>query len=335
MTTLITGAGGFIGAEVARRLVASGERVRGLDISWASDLPPAVERITGSILDQSTLEGAMCGASFVIHAAAITQLWTPNPRDYDRVNALGTCRVLAAARREGARMVLVSSYVTLISREQRAGEILDETIVVAPSQLLGPYPRTKRQAELFALSAAALGQDVTIVMPSAPVGAGDTSLTPPTRMLRDLADGDVPALLDTTLNLVDVQAVADGIIAARTKGKPGERYLLTGDDLTMGEIANAVAAATGNAAPRRSVPIGVALAAARAEALLSRLTGRAPTAPLTGVRLAARPCRFDNSKARAALGFAPRPFAPCLAEALDWLRDTGHLQAAAKGGSPR
>ena len=335
MTTLVTGAGGFIGGHVVRRLVEAGERVRALDIAWAGDPAPEVERITASILDPDALATAMSGVDAVIHAAAIAHLWTPNPRNYDRVNTLGTARVLAASRRAGARMVLVSSYVTLISRDQRAGEMLDETIAIAPSQLLGPYPRTKRQAELFALSAAALGQDVTIVMPSAPVGAGDTSLTPPTRMLRDLANGRVPALLDTTLNLVDVQAVADAIIAARTKGKPGERYLLTGDDLTMGEIANAVAAATGNAAPRRSVPIGVALAAARAEAMFSRLTGRAPKAPLTGVRLAARPCRFDNSKARAALGFAPRPFAPCLAEALDWLRDTGHLQAAAKGGSPR
>src|SRR5690625_2604357 len=221
MTTLITGAGGFIGAEVARRLVASGERVRGLDISWASDLPPAVERITGPILDPSTLEGAMCGASFVIHAAAIAHLWTPNPRDYDRVNALGTCRVLAAARRAGARTVLVSSYVTLISADSGPA-ILDESISIPPAQLLGAYPRTKRQAELFALSAAALGQEVTIVMPSAPIGAGDANLTPPTRMLRDLANGSVPALLETSLNLVDLQAVADAIITARTEGRAGE-----------------------------------------------------------------------------------------------------------------
>src|SRR5699024_736778 len=110
------------------------------------------------------------------------------------------------------------------------------------------------------------------------------------------------------LNLVDVGAVADAAIAAREFGAPGERYLLTGEDLTMREVAEAVARATGRPAPRRTAPIGVALAAARAEAALAHLTGRAPTAPLTGVRLAARRCRFDNAKARAALGFAPRPF---------------------------
>lgn len=335
MMTLVTGAGGFIGGHVLRRLIEAGERVRALDIVWAGDPPPEAGRVTASILDPDALAIAMRGVDAVIHAAAITDLWTPTPRDYDRVNALGTCRVLAASRKAGARMVLVSSYVTLVSRDQRAGQMLDETSAVAPSQLLGPYPRTKRQAELFALSAAALGQDVTIVMPSAPVGAGDTSLTPPTRMLRDLANGRVPALLDTTLNLVDVRAVADAIIAARNDGKPGERYLLTGDDLAMRDIADAVAMATGRAAPRRSVPIGVALGAARAEALLARLTGRAPTAPLTGIRLAARPCRFDNSKACAALGFEPRPFATCLGEALDWLRDAGHLHASARGISAR
>lgn len=325
MTTLVTGAGGFIGGHVVRRLLEAGEAVRALDIAWASEPPPEAERITASILDPDALKVAMRGAEAVIHAAAIAHLWTPKPRDYDRVNSFGTCRVLAAARREGARMVLVSSYVTLVARDQSGTPTLDETTSIAPAQLLGPYPRTKRQAELFALSAAALGQPVTIVMPSAPVGAGDASLTPPTRMLRDLARGRVPALLDTSLNLVDVRAVAEAIISARDRGQPGERYLLTGEDLNMRDIADSIAELSGHAAPRRSVPIRVALAAAHAEAMLARLTKRPPTAPLTGIRLAARPCHFDNSKARAELGFAPRAFRACLPETIDWLREAGHL----------
>src|SRR5699024_7088016 len=120
----------------------------------------------------------------------------------------------------GARTVLISSYVTLVSRQARGGAMLDETVEAPPSHLLGPYPRTKRQAELFALSAAATGQPVTIVMPSAPVGAGDANLTPPTRLLCDLATGRTPALLDCLLNLVDVGAVADAAIAAREFGAP-------------------------------------------------------------------------------------------------------------------
>ena len=333
MTTLVTGAGGFVGGHIVRRLLALGEPVRALDIAWASPTPPAAERVTASVLDPDALAAATQGARAVIHAAAIAQLWSPGRFDFDRVNGLGTARVLAAARRAGARTVLVSSYVTLVGRDTDPGALLDETVEVPPSRLLGDYPRTKRQAELFALSAAATGQPVTIVMPSAPVGAGDASLTPPTRMLRDLAAGRTPALLDCTLNLVDVEAVAAATLAARDRGRSGERYLLTGDDLPLRAVAEAVARITGRPAPGRTAPLGLALAAARAEAAWARLTGRPPAAPLTGVRLAATPCRFTSAKARSALGFAPRPFEPCLAEAIGWLRASGQLppQGSAKG----
>jgi dihydroflavonol-4-reductase len=326
VTTLVTGAGGFIGGHVVRRLAAAGEPVRALDIAWGAPPQAQVERVTASILDPDALAAAMAGVRAVVHAAAIAQLWTRGRFDYDRVNGIGTARVLAAARRARATVVHVSSYVTLVGRDAAPGAMLDETVEVPPSRLLGDYPRTKRQAELFALSAAAVGQRVVIVMPSAPVGQGDASLTPPTRMLRDLAAGRTPALLDCRLNLVDVGAVADAILAARDRGASGERYLLTGEDLTMREVAEAVARRTGRPAPRRTVPVRVALAAARAEAAWARLTGRPPTAPLTGVRLAGKSCRFDSAKARAALGFAPRPFETCLAEALAWLRAAGHCQ---------
>lgn len=325
MITLVTGAGGFIGGRVVNSLVAAGEPVRALDIAWGTPPLADAERVTASILDPDALGRAMQGVGAVIHAAAITRLWSPGRFDYDRVNGLGTARVLAAARRARARVVHVSSYVTLVDRDTPSGATLDETVEVPPSRLVGDYPRSKRQAELFALSAAAAGQPVTIVLPSAPIGAGDANLTPPTVMLRDLAASRTPALLDCLLNLVDVSAVADAIIAARDRGVPGERYLLTGEDLSMRAVAGSVARLTGRRAVRRTVPIGVAFAAARAEAAWARLTGRPPTAPLTGVRLAGRPCRFDNAKARAALGFAPRAFEACLAEALDWLRATGRL----------
>lgn len=327
MTTLVTGAGGFLGGHIVRQLLAAGEPVRALDIAWPTPVPEGAETVTASILDPDALAAAMRGAEHVVHAAAIAHLWTPGRFDHDRVNGLGTCRVLAAARQAGARTVLVSSFVTLVAREERGGRVLDETIEVPPSRLLGSYPRTKRQAELFALSAAAAGQPVTIVMPSAPVGSGDAGLTPPTRMLLDLAAGRTPALLDCLLNMVDVRAVAEATLVARHRGAPGERYLLAGEDMSMRAVAEAVARATGRTAPRRTVPVGAALGAARAEAAWARLTGRRPTAPLTGVRLAARPCRFSSAKAQAALGFAPRPFETCLAESLAWMRGAGHLPA--------
>ena len=203
--------------------------------------------------------------------------------------------------------------------------ILDETMELPPSDLLGPYPRTKREAELAAMSVARVGQDVVIVLPSAPIGPGDHRLTPPSRMIRNLAAGRTPALLGCALNLVDVRALAAGVIAARDTGRSGERYLLTGTDLTMREIAETVAGISGNPAPRLRVPYWLALAAARVGAGVSRMTGRPPAAPLTGVRLAGRAVRFDNAKAKRELGFSPPPIDAALADAVAWMRETGRL----------
>ncbi|MHA1528009.1 MAG: NAD-dependent epimerase/dehydratase family protein [Alphaproteobacteria bacterium] len=323
--TLVTGAGGFLGGHVVAALAAGGEAVRALDIAFPAALPAEVERIDGSILDQAALAGALAGAGAVIHCAAIADLWAPSRWAYDRVNMRGTCEVLIAARGAGARVVHVSSYVTLIGGEDQGEATLDETVELTPTDMLGPYPRSKREAELAVLSAARMGQDAVIVLPSAPVGPGDHRLTPPSRMIRDLAAGKTPAVLDCLLNLVDVRALAEGIIAARDRGRGGERYLLTGEDLTMAELAAKVAELAGVAAPRFQVPHWLALAAARAEAGVSALTGRPPKAPLTGVRLAARRVRFDNAKARAELGFSPPPVDRALADAVAWMREAGLL----------
>lgn len=323
--TLVTGAGGFLGGHVVAALLARGEAVRALDVAFPAPLPRGPERIEGSILDEDLLGRAATGARAVIHCAAVADLWAPRTIAYHRVNMRGTCEVLIAARRARARMVHVSSYVTLIGGPDRGEATLDETVELTPSDLLGRYPRSKREAELAALSAARMGQDVVIVLPSAPVGPGDHRLTPPSRMIRDLAAGRTPAVLDCLLNLVDVRALAEGVIAARDKGRSGERYLLTGEDVSMSELAMKVARLAGVAAPRFTVPHWLALAAARLEAGVSALTRRAPAAPLTGVRLAGRRVRFDNSKARDELGFAPPPVDQALADAVVWMRMAGLL----------
>ena len=325
MTTLVTGAAGFLGGLVLRKLAAEGLPVRGLDLRKPEVLPQGVSCIEGSVLDPDTVSRACEGVSHIIHAAAIASLWAPGRFDYDRVNVLGTCRVLAAARRLGVRVVLVSSFTTLIARQTPKHARLDETLAHVPTDLLGPYPRSKRQAELAALAAEAAGQEVVIVQPAAPIGAGDVNLTPPARMVRDLAAGRTPALLDCTLNLVDAEAVVDAIIAARTQGESGQRYLLSGEDLSMREVADMVAELSGTRAPRRNVPMAVAMTAARVESWVSRITKRPPTAPLTGVRLAGHPVTLDSSKAREVLGFHPRPVREAMAEAIAWMRAEGHL----------
>lgn len=323
--TLVTGAGGFLGRHVVAALAARGEAVRGLDLSYPTPLAEGADAMEGSILDRDRLARAAKGASAIIHCAATAGLWARRPVIYDRVNTRGTCEVLVAARRAGARMVHVSSYTTLVGGPDRGEQTVDESLELPPSQMLGPYPRTKREAELFALAAARMGQEVVIAMPSAPVGPGDWRLTPPTRMLRDFAAGKTPALIDCLMNPVDVRAVAEGVVAARDHGRSGERYLLTGEDLEIGDIAGRVSALAGVEPPQRRVPYRLALAVAKAEAVLGALTGRQPTAPLTGVRLAGRRVRFSNAKAREELGFDPPPLDEALVDAIAWMRETGLL----------
>ena len=247
--TLVTGAGGFLGGHVVAALTARGEDVRALDLRFPAALPEGVERVEASILDPDAMASAARGCAAVIHCAAIADLWVPRNVLYHRVNTRGTCEALIAARKAGARMVHVSSYTTLIGGPDRGEVTLDETVELTPSALLGRYPRTKRESELAALSAERQGQEVVIVLPSAPVGPGDHRGTPPTRLIHSLAKGKTPALLDCLLNLVDVRALADGVIAARDRGRSGERYLLTGEDLTMADLAGRVAALTGVPAP--------------------------------------------------------------------------------------
>lgn len=316
MKVLVTGAAGFLGRHLMVQLAERGDTVRGMDLADG-----AGDWVTGSVLDGDCVNRAVDGVDLILHGAAVTDLWSPQRLAYDRVNVVGTCRVLAAARRVGARTVVISSYTTLIAAETPDGSVLDENVAVPPNRLLGAYPASKRQADLAALSAAGAGQEVVIVMPGAPVGEGDDRPTPPGRMIRDLTGGRLPALLDCTLNLVDVRAVAAATIEAGERGKSGARYLLTGEDIPVADVARMVAEASGTPAPSRRVPYGVARAAAAIEAGLARLTGRPPRAPVTGVRLAGRHCRFDNTRARESLGFAPRPVADCIAEAVRWYRN--------------
>ncbi|MEM9061883.1 MAG: NAD-dependent epimerase/dehydratase family protein [Pseudomonadota bacterium] len=317
MTVLVTGAAGFLGGHIVRQLHAAGRPVRGFDLAFRSEAD--FETRTGSILDPDAISDAMNGACAVIHTAAIAHLWTPGRFDYDRVNVVGTCRVLAEARRIGVPVTLISSYTSMIGRRAKQGDVIDETVELPPNQLLGRYPRSKRQSELAAISAAATGQHVSIVCPTAPLGLFDHNMSPPSAMIRDLALGKLPALLDCTINLVDAEAVAAATIAALDSGQSGQRYILAGEDWRLSDLAERVAEFSEASAPSLRVPLWIALAAARVETALARFTGQPPKAPLTGVRLAARPVVFDTKRARSELGFAPRPVAEILPDVVEWI----------------
>ena len=226
-------------------------------------------------------------------------------------------------------MVLVSSYVTLIAgRRGDAPRQVDETLDLPPGALAGPYPRSKRLAELAALAA---DPPAVVVLPSAPVGPGDHGPTPPGAMLCDLAAGRLPAMIDCLWSLVDVRALAAGVIAALDRGEAGERYLMAGDSIGTDALTAMVARASGRAGPRARVPHALALAAAGVSEGLSRLTGRPPGAPLTGVRLAGPRISFDSAKARAALGFAPGDPEVAIRDALAWFAAEGRIAPPMRG----
>ncbi|WP_448586673.1 NAD-dependent epimerase/dehydratase family protein [Thermaurantiacus sp.] len=311
---LVTGAGGFIGGHVCRLAAASGWAVRGLDLAFPADFPH--EAVRGSVTDQRTVASAMSGAAAVVHAAALTALWAPDRRAYARVNAGGTAVVARAARAANARLVHVSSYTVLVAAETPQGATLDETAEWHPRQLLGAYPAAKREAELLLADEVARGLEATIVLPSAPVGPGSRVPTAPMRLITDLVNGRLPAILDRMTNLVDVEAVASGILAALEQGAPGRRYLLSGEDAPLAAIAEDVARLAGVRPPAVRVPAWLARTAGHLGEAAAFLGGREPRAPLTGVRLALADVRFSNARARAELGFAPPPLAETLRRAV-------------------
>lgn len=330
--TLVTGAGGFLGRHVARRLLARDEAVRGLDLRFESPLDAAIEQVPGSILDGALRARALDGVDALIHCAAVTDLWQRESAIYRRVNVEGTRAVFTAAARAGVRRAVhVSSYVTLIAGPRLPERTVREEPAPPLEAMIGCYAHSKWQAERAAFGAA--GQmEVVAVLPSAPLGPEDWRLTPPSRLVRDLANGAIPATLDCLVNFVDVGAVAEAIIAARDRGESGGRYLLAGTDISMREFLAAFARVSGVSVPRSTVPYALALAAAfTEERLIAPLTGRPPRAPLAGVRLAGRRVRFDSARARAALGFAPPPLEDSLRAALGWMVRAGMVRRPLPG----
>lgn len=320
----MTGAAGFLGRHLAARLLARGDAVVGVDLGFARPLPAGAEAVAASVTDGAAMRRAAAGCDAVIHAAAVTGLWARDPAVFDRVNRGGTETVLAAAAAAGAaRAVYISSFTTLIAGHRGdPPRRVDETLELPPEAMLGPYPRSKRLAEI---AAAAAPLAAAIVLPSAPVGPGDHAPTPPGGLLRDLANGRLPAMIDCGWNLVDVRALAEGTLAALDRGVPGRRYLLAGEDMDTDGLLACFARVAGVPGPRARVPYPVALAAARVEAALARLTGRAPRAPVTGLRLAGPRRRFDSARARAELGWNPPPAEVAIRDALRWLRAEGLL----------
>jgi dihydroflavonol-4-reductase len=328
MSILVTGGAGFIGSHLVCRLVEQGEDVRVLDLpaAFVGHLPlDRIELIRGDIRDRRAVERAVRGCREVYHLAANPHLWTRRRGLFRQVNFLGTVNVLESALAAGVRRVLYTSTESILTRARQSGPI-DEDQHVSLRDVIGPYCRSKYLAERHALELARRGAPVVIVNPTIPVGPGDHGRTPPTQMMLDFCRGGRREYLDAELNLIDVRDVAEGMVLAMGRGRPGRRYLLGSENLSVLAVFRRLAALTGLPEPHRRVPYVVALAAAYvSEWLADVVTHRPPAATVTGVKLTRRVMHFDPRRSLEELGLKPRPVAESLADAVAWFRSVGWL----------
>ena len=321
--TLVTGATGFVGWHVARRLLERGESVRALvrDPARLKELD-GVEAVQGDLRDPGSLARAVEGCGVVYHVAADYRLWTRDPEEMFRSNVEGTRNLLNAARRTGVERVVYTSTVGAIGIPKEG--IGDEQTPVGIGDMQGPYKRSKFLAEKVALEFAGDGFPVVIVNPTAPVGDHDFKPTPTGKMVVDFVRGAMPAFLDTGLNVVDVRDVAAGHLAACERGRVGERYILGAENLTLETIFGTLAVAVGRPAPKIRIPYAVAYAAGVVSTAWAGVTGKEPLAPLDGVKMARKKMWARHDKAARELGYAPGPAAGALKRAVEWFRDNGY-----------
>jgi dihydroflavonol-4-reductase len=320
---LVTGATGFVGWHVARRLIERGARIRALvrDPARLRELD-GVEPATGDLRDSASLVRAVEGCSVVYHVAADYRLWTREPAEMFRSNVEGTRSLLEAARNAGVERFVYTSTVGCIGIP--AGGLGDESSAIALEQMAGPYKRSKFLAERVALEFAGTGFPVVIVNPTAPVGDHDFKPTPTGKIVVDFVRGKMPAYLDTGLNVVDVRDVATGHLAACERGRVGERYILGAENLTLQQIFVALGEIAGRPAPKIRVPYAVAYAAGAVSTAWAGLTGSEPRAPLDGVRMARKKMWVRHDKAVRELGYSPGPARGALQRAVDWFRGNGY-----------
>jgi dihydroflavonol-4-reductase len=320
---LVTGATGFVGWHVARRVIEAGGRVRALvrDPARLRELD-GVEPVSGDLRDRASLNRAVEGCGVVYHVAADYRLWTREPQEMFRSNVDGTRSLLEAARNAGVDRFVYTSTVGCIGVP--VGGFGDENSAVGLEQMAGSYKRSKFLAERVALEFAGTGFPVVIVNPTAPVGDRDFKPTPTGKIVVDFVRGKMPAFLDTGLNVVDVRDVAGGHVAACERGRVGERYILGAENLTLQQIFVALGEITGRPAPRVRIPYAVAYAAGAISTAWAGITGREPRAPLDGVRMARKKMWVRHDKAARELGYAPGPARVALERAVEWFRRNGY-----------
>jgi dihydroflavonol-4-reductase len=334
MNCFVTGASGFIGANLVHELIAHEHEVKvllrpGSDLRGLSGLE--FGRVEGDLSDVAKLRVAMRGCDWCFHLAASYHLWLPDYRPMYEANVQGTRNVIEAAAAVGCLRIVYTSTVGCIGLpEPIEGRIVpsDEASPVSECQMKNHYKRSKWQAEQVATQMAREGLPVIIVNPSAPVGPRDVKPTPTGQVIVDFLNRKMPAYLDAGLNWVHVRDVAVGHILAAEKGRPGERYILGNAEgnWTMKRAFAVLEEVTGVRAPRFQIPYSLALGAAYVNEALSLLTRRRPKAPLGAVRMARHKMYFNPAKAIRELGLPQTPTKQALVDAAEWFRRNGYVK---------
>jgi dihydroflavonol-4-reductase len=326
--SLVTGATGFVGSAVARRLLEGGLPVRvlvrpGADRRNLAELP--VEIAVGAMEDARSLARAVADCRYLFHVAADYRLWVPDPAAMFRANVDGTRDLMTASLAAGVERIVYTSSVATLGI--LAGGAADEETPSRFEDMIGPYKRSKYRAEEVVRGLVGEGGlPAVIVNPSTPVGPRDLKPTPTGRLILEAARGRVPGFVDTGLNIVHVDDVAAGHIAAAETGRVGERYILGGADMALADILAEVSSVVGRPPPRLRVPRALAFAAAAGAEAAARVTGREPFTTMDGVRMAKKKMYFSSAKASRELGYRARPAREAIADAISWFEANGYLK---------
>jgi dihydroflavonol-4-reductase len=327
-SVLVTGSSGFVGSAVARALAARGANLRLLvrGSSPRTNLADLnAEVVEGDMRDQAAVARALQGCRYLLHVAADYRLWARDPEEIVRNNLAGVNAVMSAALSAGVeRVVYTSSVATLRIPKDRPG---DESDGLTEAEAIGAYKRSKvvaeRRVERYV---AEQGLPAVIVHPSTPMGPRDVKPTPTGRIAVEAALGRVPAFVDTGLNIVHVDDVAEGHLLALEKGRIGERYVLGGQDASLSEMLAVIAGLTGRPAPRVKLPITPLYPLAEIAELMGRITGKEPFLTRDSLKMATHHMYFSSAKAERELGYSARPYREALADAVAWFKANGYLK---------
>jgi dihydroflavonol-4-reductase len=329
MRVFLTGASGFVGGHVLRRLEADGAQVRCLVRPTSARHnfdDSAADVAVGDLRDPASVARAMEGCELAFHCAGDYRLFVRRPREIYASNVDGTRHVLEAAAAAGVRRVVYTSTVGTLG-PMADGSAADETTRKTLADMVGHYKRSKFLGKQEALAWAGRGLSVVVVHPSAPVGEGDHKPTATGKIVLDFLNRKMPAYLETGLNLVDVRDVARGHLLAAQRGRDGEEYILGCRNMTFKEILDALARITGLPAPRVRLPHWIPLSLAAVDTAVSRLLPREPWLALEALQLARHMMFFDSSKARRELGYDPGPVEEALTRSVGWYRSHGYVRA--------